>query len=126
MMSSANIPETIINCGDSLMNVINDILDFSKIESGKMDIEEEDFDLRQSVEEIMDMFSQKASEQRLDLIYQIDFNLPRYVIGTVCVLNRSFINLINNAIKFTSKGEVFIKIFLTKPIVNGELEIGLA
>ena len=48
------------------MNVINDILDFSKIESGKMDIEEEDFDLRQSIEEIMDMFSQKAAEQRLD------------------------------------------------------------
>jgi len=47
-MSQREYTETIINCGDSLMNVINDILDFSKIESGKMDIEEEDFDLRQS------------------------------------------------------------------------------
>ncbi len=118
--------ETIINCGDSLMNVINDILDFSKIESGKMDIEEEDFDLRQSVEEIMDMFSQKAAEQRLDLIYQIDFNLPRYVVGDSLRLKQVIINLINNAIKFTAKGEVFIKVFLSQALSNGELEIGFS
>ena len=115
--------ETIINCGDSLMNVINDILDFSKIESGKMDIEEEEFDLRQSVEEIMDMFSQKAAEQRLDLIYQLDFNLPRYVIGDSLRLKQVIINLINNAIKFTSQGEVFIKAFLSQRIADDELEI---
>jgi signal transduction histidine kinase/CheY-like chemotaxis protein/ligand-binding sensor domain-containing protein len=118
--------ETIINCGDSLMNVINDILDFSKIESGKMDIEEEDFDLRQSIEEIMDMFSQKAAEQHLDLIYQIDFNLPRYVIGDSLRLKQVIINLINNAIKFTSKGEVFIKVFLSQAVSNDEFEIGFS
>ncbi|HVV54292.1 MAG TPA: response regulator, partial [Mucilaginibacter sp.] len=118
--------ETIINCGDSLMNVINDILDFSKIESGKMDIEEEDFDLRQSVEEIMDMFSQKASEQHLDLIYQIDFNLPKYVIGDSLRLKQVIINLINNAIKFTSQGEVFIKAFLSQPVSDEEIEIGFS
>ncbi|HEY4196752.1 MAG TPA: response regulator, partial [Mucilaginibacter sp.] len=118
--------ETIINCGDSLMNVINDILDFSKIESGKMDIEEENFDLRQSIEEIMDMFSQKAAEQHLDLIYQIDFNLPRYVIGDSLRLKQVIINLINNAIKFTSKGEVFIKVFLSQAISDNGLEIGFS
>jgi len=115
--------ETIINCGDSLMNVINDILDFSKIESGKMDIEEEDFDLRQSIEEIMDMFSQKAAEQRLDLIYQVDFNLPRFVIGDSLRLKQVIINLINNAIKFTSQGEVFIKASLSQAVSTDELEI---
>jgi len=118
--------ETIINCGDSLINVINDILDFSKIESGKMDIEEVDFDLRQNIEEIMDMFSQKAAEQRLDLIYQIDFNLPRYVVGDSLRLKQVIINLINNAIKFTSKGEVFIKVFLSQAVSNDELEIGIS
>jgi len=118
--------QTIINCGDSLMNVINDILDFSKIESGKMDIEEEDFDLRQSIEEIMDMFSQKAAEQRLDLIYQIDFNLPRFVVGDSLRLKQVIINLINNAIKFTSQGEVFIKVSLSQARSNGELEIGFS
>jgi len=118
--------ETIINCGDSLLNVINDILDFSKIESGKMDIEEEEFDLRQSIEEIMDMFSQKAAEQRLDLIYQIDFNLPHYVIGDSLRLKQVIINLINNAIKFTSKGEVFIKVYLSQTADNDQLEIGFS
>jgi len=118
--------ETIINCGDSLLNVINDILDFSKIESGKMDIEEEEFDLRQSIEEIMDMFSQRAAEQRLDLIYQIDFNLPHYVIGDSLRLKQVIINLINNAIKFTSKGEVFIKIYLSQTADNEQLEIGFS
>jgi len=118
--------ETIINCGDSLLNVINDILDFSKIESGKMDIEEEEFDLRQSIEEIMDMFSQKAAEQRLDLIYQIDFNLPHFVVGDSLRLKQVIINLINNAIKFTSKGEVFIKVYLSQSINNDQLEIGFS
>lgn len=118
--------ETIVNCGDSLMNVINDILDFSKIESGKMDIEEEDFDLRQSVEEIMDMFSQKAAEQHLDLIYQVDFNLPRFVMGDSLRLKQVIINLINNAIKFTAKGEVFIKVWLSQNISNDQIEISFS
>ncbi|MDB4919053.1 two-component regulator propeller domain-containing protein [Mucilaginibacter sp.] len=118
--------ETIINCGDSLMSVINDILDFSKIESGKMDIEEEDFDLRSSIEEVMDIFSQKAAQQHIDLIYQIDFTLPRYVVGDSLRLKQIIINLINNAIKFTAKGEVFIKVFLAQDVSNGELEIGFS
>jgi signal transduction histidine kinase/ligand-binding sensor domain-containing protein/DNA-binding response OmpR family regulator len=118
--------DTIINCGESLMNVINDILDFSKIESGKMDIEEEDFDLRQSIEEIMDMFSHKVAEQRLELIYEIDFNLPSRIVGDSLRLKQVIINLINNAIKFTSEGEVFIKIFQSRAISNCELEIGFS
>lgn len=118
--------ETIVNCGDSLINVINDILDFSKIESGKMDIEEEDFDLRQNIEEIMDIFSQKAAEQHLDLIYQIDFNLPRYVIGDSLRLKQVIINLINNAIKFTSQGEVFIKVFLSSIVSSNEIAVGFS
>jgi signal transduction histidine kinase/CheY-like chemotaxis protein/ligand-binding sensor domain-containing protein len=118
--------ETIINCGDGLMNVINDILDFSKIESGKMDIEEEDFDLRQSIEEIMDLFSHKVAEQRLELVYEIDFNLPSHIVGDSLRLKQVIINLINNAIKFTLQGEVFIKVFLSKPVSGGELEIGFS
>lgn len=118
--------ETIINCGDSLMNVINDILDFSKIESGKMDIEEEDFDLRLSIEEIMDMFSHRAAEQGLELVYEIDFNLPGHLVGDSLRLKQVVINLINNAIKFTAKGEVFIKIFLSQAISDSELEIGFS
>jgi signal transduction histidine kinase/ligand-binding sensor domain-containing protein/DNA-binding response OmpR family regulator len=118
--------QTIINSGDNLVNVINDILDFSKIESGKMDIEEEDFDLRQCIEEIMDIFAPNAAEQCLDLIYQIDFNLPQYVKGDSLRLKQVIINLINNALKFTSKGEVFINIFISQAISDSELEIGFS
>jgi len=118
--------ETIVNCGDSLVNVINDILDFSKIESGKMEIEQEDFDLRESMEEIMDMFSQKAAEQHLDLLYQIDFDLPHKIIGDSLRLKQVIINLINNAMKFTQKGEVFIKAFLSESTSPDELEIGFS
>lgn len=118
--------ETIINCGEGLMNVINDILDFSKIESGKMDIEEDDFDLRESIEEVMDMFLHKAAENRLDLIYEIDYRLPRFVVGDGLRLKQVMINLINNAIKFTSEGEIFIKIYQLEEIADGVLRIGFS
>jgi signal transduction histidine kinase/ligand-binding sensor domain-containing protein/DNA-binding response OmpR family regulator len=118
--------DTIIACGDSLVNVINDILDFSKIESGKMDIEQDDFDLRHCIEEVMDLFSQKASQQNLELVYQIDQALPLQIIGDSLRLKQVITNLTGNALKFTQKGEVFIKVFLSKTFKNGDIEIGFS
>ncbi|MBB6107421.1 Signal transduction histidine kinase [Mucilaginibacter lappiensis] len=117
---------TIIACGDSLVNVINDILDFSKIESGKMDIEQDDFDLRHCMEEVMDLFSQQASQQNLELVYQIDPALPTQIIGDSLRLKQVITNLTGNALKFTQKGEVFIKVFLSKTLKNGHIEIGFS
>jgi len=104
--------DTIITCGENLISVINDILDFSKIESGSMDIEQEDFDLRHCVEEIMDMFSQKTSAKGLALLYDIDYTLPTQIIGDSLRIKQVLINLISNAIKFTHNGEIFLKINL--------------
>ena len=125
--------DTIINCGESLLSVINDILDFSKIESGKMEIELEDFDLRHTIEEVMDLFSQKVSHLGLDLIYDIDFNVPLYLIGDSLRLKQVLINLVNNAIKFTAKGEVLVKVYVTERtgLIGGEanpdeIEIGFS
>ncbi|MEO6851759.1 MAG: ATP-binding protein, partial [Mucilaginibacter sp.] len=118
--------DTIINCGESLLSVINDILDFSKIESGHMEIELEDFDLRHTIEEVMDMFSQKVSQQGLDLIYHIEFDVPLYLVGDSLRLKQVLINLINNAIKFTAKGEVLLTVYLTKQNVQGEVELGFS
>ncbi|MEZ2335423.1 two-component regulator propeller domain-containing protein [Mucilaginibacter sp. RCC_168] len=117
---------TIIASGDSLVNVINDILDFSKIESGKMDIEQDDFDLRHCIEEVMDLFSQQASQQNLELVYQIDPALPTQIIGDSLRLKQVITNLTGNALKFTQKGEVFIKVFLSKTFKNGDIGIGFS
>lgn len=118
--------DTIITCGDSLVSVINDILDFSKIESGKMELEHEDFDLRHTIEDIMDLFMQNAAQRGIDLIYQIDFDLPLQIIGDSLRLKQVLINLTNNALKFTAKGEVFIKVYLSKKLENNDLEVGFS
>lgn len=104
--------ETIRNSGDALLTVINDILDFSKIESGKLELDYNSFDLRQCVEEVMDIFSAKAAQKALDLVYQIDYQLPAQIVGDTHRLRQILINLINNAMKFTQRGEIFVEIEL--------------
>jgi len=106
--------DTIRNSGESLLAVINDILDFSKIESGKMELESQDFDLRNCIEEVLDLFGAKAAQLKIDLIYQMDFDVPDQVVGDSLRLRQVLINLIGNAIKFTQRGEVFIRVHLVK------------
>ncbi|NCD69921.1 hybrid sensor histidine kinase/response regulator [Mucilaginibacter agri] len=102
--------ETIKTCGDSLLMVINDILDFSKIESGNMEIEQHDFDLRDCIENVLDVFATKAAKLDLDLVYQIDHDVPSQIEGDSQRLRQVLINLIGNAMKFTTKGEVFLDV----------------
>jgi len=104
--------ETIVTCGENLLTVINDILDFSKIESGKMELEKEDFNLRSCIEDVLDVFAAKASESGIDLMYQIDYNVPAQIVGDSHRLKQILMNLAGNAVKFTQKGEIFIKISL--------------
>lgn len=104
--------ETIRSCGESLMGVINDILDYSKIESGKMELENKNFDLRNCIEEVLDMFAGRAAEIGLDLIYQMEYNVPSQIIGDSLRLRQVLMNLVGNAIKFTHSGEIFIGVRL--------------
>jgi len=99
---------TIKSCGESLMSVINDILDFSKIESGNMELESEDFDLRTCIEEVLDVFAGGAAKTGIDLVYEIDYNVPSQIVGDMHRLRQVLMNLVSNAIKFTNKGEVFM------------------
>ncbi len=115
--------DTIINSGESLLAVINDVLDFSKIESGKIELEQEDFNIRSAIEEVMDIFLVKAAQKGIDLIYQLDEDLPGSITGDGLRLKQILINLIGNALKFTSKGEIFVKAELQKGPVNDEVEI---
>jgi len=102
--------ETIKTSGDALLTVINDILDFSKIESGNMEIEEEDFDLRECIESVLDVFAEKSSRSNLDLVYQVQHDVPAQIVSDSLRLRQILINLVGNAIKFTTQGEVFISV----------------
>ena len=104
--------ETIRVSGGNLLNVINDILDFSKIESGQMELDHHDFDLRHCVEDAFDLFSETAAKKQLELLYRIDHRIPVQLIGDQLRLRQVLLNLINNAIKFTSEGEILIDINL--------------
>ncbi|WKN33561.1 two-component regulator propeller domain-containing protein [Porifericola rhodea] len=97
---------------ETLLAVINDILDLSKIESGRMELDAHDFNLRNCLEEVMELFPVKVAENDLDLILQIDSKIPALVNGDALRLRHILINLVGNAIKFTDKGEVFVDVRL--------------
>ncbi len=107
----------LMNSGVTLLNLVNDILDFSKLEAGKMRLESVDFDIRQSVEETVELMSIKAVQKGLELVCFIEPDVPALVEGDQVRLNQVLINLINNAIKFTAVGEIFIHL---KVLVNTE------
>ena len=102
--------ETIRNSGDSLLTIINDILDFSKIESGRLELEQQPFELRSCIEDSLDLLGPKAAEKKIDLGYQMDDDIPPIVIGDVTRLRQVLVNLVGNAVKFTSQGEVIVEL----------------
>ena len=102
--------DTAVSCGDSLLTLLNDILDFSKIEAGKLELEHIDFDLRNTVEEVIGIMATRAYEKKLELACIISAETPRYVIGDPTRLRQILTNLISNAIKFTIEGEVVVRV----------------
>ncbi len=105
-----NYTEIIRHSGDALLTLINDILDFSKIESGRLDLEIQAFDLRQCIEEALDLVFQSASEKSLELAYQLDATVPERILGDVTRLRQILVNLLSNAVKFTHQGEVVVTV----------------
>ena len=96
--------------GDILLNIINDILDFSRIESGQMELDNIDFDLTETIEDILDIHSQTASSKQIDLLYLIDSKVPRYIHGDQGRLKQILLNLISNGLKFTKQGAVSLEV----------------
>lgn len=105
-----NMLTSISSASSSLMNIINDILDFSKIEAGKLDIEHVDFDLTKELDKLASVIGFKAQSKGLDFNIQVDPELPAKISGDPTRLIQVLTNLAGNAIKFTEKGEVFLKI----------------
>jgi PAS domain S-box-containing protein len=95
---------------DSLLNIINDILDYSKIESGKLELENIDFNLRLAIESFNDIMAFKAFEKGLEYNCLFHHDVPLSLNGDPIRLRQILINLVGNAIKFTEKGDVFVKI----------------
>jgi len=95
---------------DSLLSLINDILDFSKIEAGKLNIESIDFNLRHVLEEAINLLSVRAREKDLKLRCHIPAGLPDVLVGDPTRLKQIVLNLAGNAVKFTSKGEVVVRV----------------
>ena len=101
---------TIDISGNTLLTVINDILDFSKIESGKLEIDNQPLDIRACIENVYDVLATKAHDKNIDLLYFIEPEIPTYIIGDETRINQILMNLVNNGIKFTKKGEVCIRV----------------
>ncbi|MGA7142904.1 MAG: response regulator [Desulfobacterales bacterium] len=110
--------EIIKKSGDSLLFIINDILDYSKIESGKLDLENIDFELRASLEEVTDLLALKAHEKGLEYVAVIQPDVPSLLCGDPGRLRQILVNLVGNAIKFTEEGEVTIRVNLDDEDTN--------
>ncbi len=105
-----NVVSIIGRSCDNLLNIINDILDFSKIEAGKMKIESYAFNLRSTVDYLMDQMSFRSLEKGIEILNDIEDTIPPVLIGDESRLIQVLVNLMGNAVKFTSEGEVVLKV----------------
>ena len=92
----------------ALLSLLNDILDYSKIEAGKVTLEAEEFSPEETIENVGNLFTAKVEEAGLDLLFEIDRDMPQRLVGDALRLTQVLNNLVGNAIKFTSVGEVVI------------------
>ncbi len=107
--SQADCVDTAVSSGKNLLNLINDILDFSKIEAGRLEFEEIDFNLLSLVEDTCSALATQAHSKSLELVTDLDFTIPLMVNGDPTRLRQVLTNLMGNAIKFTSSGEIIVR-----------------
>ncbi len=101
---------TVHRSGKALLHVINDILDFSKVEAGKLELEAVDFNLRDLVEEVVELLAESAHRKSLELMIDVDPDTPVAVCGDPNRLRQIITNLVSNALKFTEQGEVLVRV----------------
>ncbi|MFZ2957356.1 MAG: PAS domain S-box protein [Candidatus Ozemobacteraceae bacterium] len=108
--SQRDFLNSILLAGESLLQVVNDILDFSKIEAGRLELEHLNFALRTTLEEAIDLVASKASLKNIELALLIKPGLPTMVNGDPGCLRQVLLNLLSNALKFTSNGEILVTV----------------
>lgn len=120
----AEYVQTVREGGETLLTLINDILDFSKVESGRVELEHTPLEVRACIESALDLFPQ-ALHKGLELSYSIDPRVPEVVIGDATRLRQVLVNLVGNAVKFTSHGTVRVAVWAA-PLDNDEHELSFA
>ncbi|GGB46730.1 hybrid sensor histidine kinase/response regulator [Oceanisphaera marina] len=100
------------NSSDNLLLLINDILDLTKVEAGKLELEDIEFDLNEQLERLSGLFSDMSEHKQLEVIIDKDATVPDSLRGDPLRLGQVLVNLVNNAVKFTERGEVVLKIFI--------------
>lgn len=111
--------ETVDSCGENLVTILNDVLDYSKVESGKIKLEKREFDLKKCMDEINYLFTNNARDKKITLSCEIaNAQIPPTIIGDETRIKQIIINLVSNAIKFTSQGGVAVTVS-GKPIAKG-------
>ncbi|HWQ18594.1 MAG TPA: response regulator, partial [Methanotrichaceae archaeon] len=111
--------KTIRSSGDSLLEVLGSMLDFSKMEAGGMELECQPFEIRECVEEALDLVYARAAEKGLHLVYTADKRMPPAFLGDLSRIRQILVALLNNAIKFTDHGAVAVSI--SYPVARGEI-----
>ncbi len=106
--------EIVRSSGDALLAIINNILDLTKIEADMIELESQPFVLRSCIEESIDLVATDARKKGLNISYKIDYDTPEAILGDPTRLSQILINLLNNAVKFTEKGEVVISVYSIK------------
>jgi PAS domain S-box-containing protein len=105
--------------GESLLRLLNDILDFSKIEAGKLDLESVTFSPEDCVQDALQLLSPVTQDKPIDLCWEADKDVPRWVKGDSLRLRQVIVNLTNNALKFTERGEIAVSVCLVERNENG-------
>jgi signal transduction histidine kinase len=98
--------------GQNLLSIIDDVLDFAKIESGKLELEAVPFDLGDTLAQLADMFSWRAAEKGLELLAWATPDVPLRLVGDPLRLNQVLVNLVGNALKFTARGHIGLRVEL--------------
>ena len=111
--------------GESLLELINDILDFSKIEAGKMELESVPFDIREVLGDTMKSLSTRAHSKNLEIAFSVSQDVPTTLLGDALRLRQIIVNLVGNAIKFTSTGEVVLSV-QALALVGDQLTLNMA
>jgi CheY-like chemotaxis protein/signal transduction histidine kinase len=120
--------ETIRSCSENLLTVINDILlsdvlAYSKVESNSDEFSNKDFNLRNAIEEVFDVFASQAAQKDVELIYHLENKIPAHVVGDDARLRQVLMNLLENSVKFTNRGEIYIEVWI-RGEETGMLDLG--